>query len=305
MANLQSESLNGVITFVTAARCASFTEASEILGISKSAVGKAIARLEARLDVKLFHRTTRKISLTADGEAYFLACSNALNEISSAESSLGSSSLNPSGRLRIDMPVAYGKRVILPILIDIAQDYPDLEYTVTFTDHLIDPIDEGVDLAIRLGDLGSTSGLVAKKIYSERWLICGSPTYFSQHDKPKNLGELSQHKCIVGYRRNQPLTWKVNQNGENSRISPPATYQLGDGDAIIQTTLSGLGLCQMPETILKPHIERGELISVLEEYCCDPVNVYAVWPQTAHLRPKVRHVVDVLVDLGHKGALRA
>ncbi len=300
---MQAESLNGIITFVTAARSSSFTEASEKLGISKSAVGKAIIRLEERLGVKLFHRTTRKISLTADGEAYFLACSSALSEITNAENNLGSASMVPSGRLRIDMPVAYGRQVILPILINIGKEYPELEYTITFTDHLIDPIEEGVDLAIRLGDLGSTSGLVAKKIFSERWLICGTREYFKNYSQPVDLDGLNQHHCIVGYRRNQPLPWKIHRNRQDERISPPATYQIGDGEAIIKTCLADLGLCQMPESLLKPHIESGHLIPVLEEYCNSSVNVYAVWPQTAHLRPKVRHVVDVLEEMGKKGDL--
>lgn len=156
------DSFQGVITFVTAARSNSFTEAAERMGISKSAVGKSIARLEGRLGVQLFHRTTRRISLTADGDAYFFACSTALEEIGAAESGLGPGAREPSGRLRVDMPVAFGRRVVAPLLFEIANKYPALQLNMTFSDHLVDPIEEGIDLLVRYGELKDTSGLVAR-----------------------------------------------------------------------------------------------------------------------------------------------
>ena len=140
------DSFQGVITFIVAARSSSFTQAAERLGLSKSAVGKAIARLEERLGTQLFHRTTRRISLTADGEAYFVACSTALEEIGAAESGLGPGGAEPSGRLRVDIPVAFGRRVVAPLLFEIANKYPALQLSLTFSDHLVDPIEEGIDL---------------------------------------------------------------------------------------------------------------------------------------------------------------
>lgn len=139
---LPVESLNGLVTFVTTARAGTFTEAAEALGISRSAVGKAIARLEVRLGVRLFHRTTRRISLTTDGEAYYASCAAALDEISAAEACLGSAAHLPSGRLRIDMPSSFGRLVVMPVLLKLCQQYPDLQLTVTFTDHFVDPIEE-------------------------------------------------------------------------------------------------------------------------------------------------------------------
>lgn len=137
------DSFQGVITFMVAARSHSFTEAADQLGLSKSAVGKAIARLEARLGTQLFHRSTRRLSLTADGEAYLSACTAALDEIAAAESGMGTGDREPSGRLRVDMPVAFGRRVVAPLLFEIATKYPALHLNMTFSDHLIDPIEEG------------------------------------------------------------------------------------------------------------------------------------------------------------------
>jgi DNA-binding transcriptional LysR family regulator len=299
----QVESFSGILIFVTAAKSRSFTDAAEQLGLTKSAVGKAIAKLEERLGAQLFHRTTRSISLTADGEAYFAACASALDEISTAETALGPSLQRPVGRLRIDMPAAFGRRILVPILLDIARKHPDLQFTMTFSDHLIDPIEEGVDLVVRFGELESSSGLVARRLTSQRMVIAASPSYLAQRGTPHTLEDLQGHSCILGYRRGQPLSWRVKVNGEHRRISPPATHQISDGDSIVVAAIAGMGLCQMPMSLLRPHLESGALVSVLDEISSDFIDVHAVWPKVAHLRPKVRHVVDTLVELAAQGKL--
>ncbi|CAB3691638.1 LysR family transcriptional regulator [Paraburkholderia rhynchosiae] len=299
----QVDTFSGILIFVTAAKSRSFTDAAEELGLTKSAVGKAIAKLEDRLGAQLFHRTTRSISLTADGDAYFAACASALDEISTAETALGPGNQRPVGRLRIDMPAAFGRRILVPILLDIARKHPDLQFTMTFSDHLIDPIEEGVDLVIRFGELESSSGLVARRLTSQRMVIAASPDYLAQRGTPTRLEDLKNHSCILGYRRGQPLSWRVNVNGEPHRISPPATYQISDGDSIVEAALAGLGLCQMPMSLLRPHLESGALLSALEDISSDFIDVHAVWPKVAHLRPKVRHVVDTFIELAEQGKL--
>ena len=297
------ESLSGITTFVAAARAQSFTDAAEGLGISKSAVGKSIARLEERLGVKLFHRTTRQISLTTDGEAFFAACTTALDEIADAEAILCSRSHKPSGRLRIDMPVAFGRRVMVPILMQIGKEYPDLQFALTFSDHIIDPIEEGLDLVIRFGEVKDSSDLVARKLTAQRWVVIASPEYLKKRSAPNTVEEIQGHCAIVGYRRGQPLSWRFNQEGKPVRVAPPATHQIGDGEAMIELALAGMGLCQMPLSLVRHYIESGRLMTVLDNFTTDPVGVYAVWPKVAHLRPKVRYVVDTLVELGKKGEL--
>ncbi|TCK32574.1 LysR family transcriptional regulator [Paraburkholderia sp. BL8N3] len=299
----QVETFSGIVIFVTAAKSRSFTDAAEQLGLTKSAVGKAIAKLEERLGAQLFHRTTRSISLTADGEAYFAACASALDEISTAETAIGPGHQRPVGRLRIDMPAAFGRRILVPILLDIGRKHPDLQFTMTFSDHLIDPIEEGVDLVIRFGEIESTGGLVARRLTSQRMVIAASPEYLARRGTPRHLEDLKHHACIVGYRRGLPLSWRVHINGESSRISPPATHQISDGDSIVAAALAGMGLCQMPMSLLRPHLESGELRSALDDLSSDLIDVHAVWPKVAHLRPKVRHVVDAFVELAERGRL--
>ncbi|OCR27071.1 LysR family transcriptional regulator [Pseudomonas syringae] len=291
------DSFQGVLTFVMAARSNSFTEAAGRLGVSKSAVGKSIARLEERLGVQLFHRSTRRISLTADGDAYFIACSNALEEIGAAESGLGPGTREPSGRLRVDMPVAFGRRVVAPLLFEIADKYPALQLNMTFSDHLVDPIEEGIDLLIRFGELKDTHGLVARRLARQRWAICAAPSYLKRFGVPDTLEDLNRHHCIVGHRRGQPLSWRVREGQKSVRYSPPATHQIGDGEAMILAAVAGIGLCQMPRCLFNDDIEAGRLVEVLGGYEPEPVEVHAVWPKVSHLRPKVRYVVDELVRL--------
>jgi DNA-binding transcriptional LysR family regulator len=297
------ESLSGIATFVTVARASSFTEAGERLGISKSAVGKAVSRLEDRLGVKLFHRTTRHLSLTADGEAYFAVCAQALEGIAEAEGSLGSRALEPAGRLRVDMPAAFGRKVMLPILLEIGKAYPALQLTLTFTDHVIDLLEEGVDLAIRFGALEDSSDLVARKLTSHRWVICATPGYLRQYGKPRTLDDVAAHRCIVGYRRGRPLAWHLIEGGVPTRFAPPPTYQISDGEAMVDAALAGMGLCQMPLVLFRQHIAARQLVTVLDGYTTQEVDVHAVWPRTSHLRPKVRHLVDKLLELAQQGKL--
>jgi DNA-binding transcriptional LysR family regulator len=297
------ESLSGIATFVAVARAASFTQAGDMLGISKSAVGKAVARLEQRLGVKLFHRTTRRLALTADGEAYFAVCARALEGIAEAEGSLGTLLLVPAGRLRVDMPAAFGRKVMLPVLLDIGRAYPGLQMTLTFTDDVIDLVEEGVDLAIRFGTMEDSSDLVARRLTSHRWVICAAPDYLAQCGAPHTLADVAAHRCIVGYRRGRPLAWHVSEDGKPTRLAPPPTYQISDAEAMIDAALAGVGLCQMPLALLRTHIDAGKLVTVLDDATARQIDVHAVWPRTAHLRPKVRHVVDTLVKLGSEGRL--
>jgi DNA-binding transcriptional LysR family regulator len=296
------EPLHGIRTFVTAAKLGSFTAAAVELGIGKSAVGKSIARLEERLRVKLFHRTTRRLVLTADGEAYFATCTNALTDIAAMEETLSSRSDIPSGRLRIDLPAAYGRKVILPVLLKMVKNYPGLELITTFSDHLIDPIEEAVDLLVRFGEVKESGDLVARSLGQQKLVVCASPGYLQVAGIPSSIGSLREHKCIVGYRRGQPLSWSLlDAQNAVTRIAPPPTHQMGDGEAILAAALAGCGLCQLPAFLVDEDIAGGRLTPVLEELGTS-VELKLIWPKTKHVLPKVRRVVDELVALHQNNA---
>lgn len=298
---LPVESLNGLVTFVTTARANTFTEAAESLGLSRSAVGKAIARLETRLGVRLFHRTTRRISLTADGQAYYASCATALEEIASAEACLGSASHLPAGRLRIDMPSSFGRLIVLPVLLRICSEHPDLQLTLTFTDHFVDPAEEGIDLLIRFGGLEHAQHLVARRLGRQRLITCASPGYLQAHGVPRTIEDLHAHRSIVGFRHGQPVAWRIGPEDEHAPFIPSGTHQLSDGDAVIQAAIAGLGICQMPGFLVQRHLEAGTLQVVLAQCTQQHIDIHALWPQTRHLRPKVRHVVDELSRLAAQG----
>jgi DNA-binding transcriptional LysR family regulator len=302
----QLDQFSGIIAFVETANLASFTAAGDKLGITKSAVGKSVARLEERLGTKLLHRTTRKLTLTPDGEAYLASCRHALQEIGSAEDSIAAKNQQLAGRLRIDAPAAWGRQFLLPILATVTRNHPGLTLSLSLTDRIIDPVEEGVDLAVRFGETKDTSGLITRKLTEQRAMIVAAPKYLEERGYPSTVEDLQDHDCIVGFRRDIPNTWRVRSaNGGVLRITPPATHEIGDGAAIVDAAVSGLGLAQMPSSLLDDHLRAGRLVSVLDQIATVGVGVYAVWPKNRHLLPRVKHVVQVLADSGRAGMLGA
>jgi DNA-binding transcriptional LysR family regulator len=298
------EQLSGIICFVEAGTLLSFTAAADKLGMTKSAVGKSVARLEERLGVKLLHRSTRKLTLTPDGEAYLASCRHALEEIGSAESALAAKSQQLAGRLRIDAPAAWGRQILLPVLAKIVKHHPGLTLSLSLTDRIIDPIEEGVDLAIRFGETKSTTGLITRKLTEQRALIVASPGYLKSRGSPETIEALQEHDCIVGFRRDIPNAWRVRtSDGLVQRVTPPATHEIGDGAAIVDAAVAGLGLAQMPSSLVADHIAAGRLVSVLDEFAGAKVEISALWASTKQLLPRVRHVVEILVEEGRRGNL--
>jgi DNA-binding transcriptional LysR family regulator len=303
---METDPLAGVTVFVTAARARTFTQAAAQLGLTKSAVGKAVARLEERLGFKLFHRTTRVTTLTTDGEAYLVACTAAIAEIRASQSALGANPQRLSGRLHIDMPVAFGRRVLLPVLMEIARPHPDLGLTLTFTDATSDLLQDGVDLAIRVGALPDSGDLVARHLVTQQRIICAAPAYLSAYGTPQTLAEVHGHRCIVGTRQGPPLVWWINGGTtrmDEQRFTPPATHQLSDGEAMVTAAVGGLGLAQLPVSLVREQINDGRLVQVLPSCSGAGVEVHAVWPRQSHLNPRLRYVIDRLLDQAAQGRL--
>lgn len=300
----KTDNLGGITAFVTTAQMGSFTAAAERLGLTKSAVGKSVGRLEERLGLKLFQRSTRKLSLTPDGERFLNSCQDAIDILEQAEAELTSHIKHPSGRLRIDLPAAFGRKRILPLLLDILRGNPELALTVTFSERFIDPIEEGIDLFIRIGELADSSGLIARRLTTQKLVLCASPDYLLYHGEPEVPDDLTQHQCIVGFRRNQPKTWLLKDSeGKNFRFTPPPTHELGDGDAMLTGVLSGCGLSQLPLWLVGEYLATGELKEVMSQYAGGEVPINALWPKSRQLLPKIRHVVDRLLHAAEDGLL--
>ena len=293
----------GVTVFVAVARAGSFTKAADKLGLTKSAVGKGIARLEERLGLKLFHRTTRLTRLTADGEAYLVACVSAIDEITAAQTALSSHNQVLSGRLHIDMPVAFGRRVLLPVLMDIVRPHPNIQLTLTFTDATSDLLRDDVDLAIRFGGLADSGQLVARRLVVQPRVICASPAYLREHGTPSSLADVSGHRCVVGTTNGPPQVWFVRDGAQETKFTPPATHQLSDGEAMVDAAVAGLGLVQLPLSLLREKLQTGLLQEVLFDHRGAGVEVHALWPHRAQLSPRLRYVVDQLLECAAQGRL--
>jgi len=295
--------LAGVAVFVAAARAGGFALAARRLGTTRSAVGKAIARLEARLGVALFRRTTRATRLTAEGESYLAACAAAMDGIEAAQAAFRPGRRGLVGPIHISMPVAFGRRVLLPILTEIARPHPGLRLNLTFTDATSDLLRDEVDLAIRFGTLADSSHLVARHLASQDRVICAAPAYLRAHGAPRGLAELRGHRCIVGSAKGPPTAWVVREGAAERRITPPATHRLSDGEAIVDAAAAGLGLCQMPASLVRDRLSAGTLEAVLRDVSTVPVEIHAVRHREAVPGPRVRHVVDQLVAYAARGRL--
>lgn len=300
---ISTESFSSIIHFVTAANSGSFTEAAEQLGVSKSAIGKSIQRLELNLGVLLFHRTTRKISLTTEGEAYLASCQSALETLQMAEMALRSKLTEPTGIVRIDLPAAFGRSVMMPVLMDMTKRYPHLKLTITFNDRIIDPLDIGFDLAIRFGQVKDTTDLIARKLNDQQLIICASPDYLATYGTPDTPADLQHHRCILAWRGGAPLSWLIrNEDGKDIRLKPTPFHQISDGDAMIDACIAGAGLIQFPEALLRPHIQNGTLVPLLAGYNPAPTGLNVIWPRARHLLPGVRFIIDELINLAAQKA---
>jgi LysR family transcriptional regulator, regulator for bpeEF and oprC len=284
------QDLRSLAIFVKVAERQSFVRAATDLGITQSGVSNAISRLEQRLGTRLLARTTRRVSLTEHGAAFFERCRQALAALEEAELVLKDSQLEPSGNLRIDMPVSFGRLKVVPLLGPFQAKYPNIKLRVTFTDRYIDLIEEGVDVCMRLGPLHDSS-LIAR-----RFKVAGSPRYFAKFGKPKRIEDLTDHNCLAFTFRETRLArpWRFMQEGVEKSLTPNGGMSFSDGAAVCDAACAGYGLAQLQDYFADPAIVQGKLVSVLDRFKPMIEPVWLVYPQTGHLTPTVRVFVDFM-----------
>ncbi|MCY1078286.1 LysR family transcriptional regulator [Archangium lansingense] len=290
------ERFSGVLAFVQAAEAGSFALAAERMGLSRSAVGKSIARLETHLGTRLFLRTTRRQSLTEDGQAFYERCVRALAELEAGTAALDSGRRAPTGRLRVSAPVMFGRHCAAPLLWELAQQHPGLEVEISFSDRVVDLIEDGYDLAVRVAPLADHAGLTARRLGAQEMLVCAAPAYLARHGHPATLAELDGHTAVV-YGRNgisKPWRFPDGQGGEKI-VSVPSRLRFDDVETIADAAVQGAGLAWLPCWLVAEHLRDGRLVAVLEQERRYGNEVYAVWPQNKHLPSKVRAAIDVLV----------
>lgn len=290
-----TDRLNGISAFVEAAEAGSFALAAERMRLTRSAVGKSIARLEKRLGVRLFQRTTRSQSLTEDGQAYYERCVRALAELDAGVLALDSGKSEPFGRLRVSVPVLLGRHCVAPVLLELGRQYPRLSIEISFNDHVVDLVEEGYDLAVRIGNLPDSSTLVARRLGSQSMLICASPSYLAEHGKPASIDELSKHIGIVYGRSGRIAPWKIiNSEGQLLKLQIDHRLAFDDLQAITDAAVTGVGLAWLPCWLMAKHARAGELESVLDCENIQATEIYAVWPQSHYLPSKTRAAIEAL-----------
>ncbi|SHK49047.1 LysR family transcriptional regulator [Halomonas caseinilytica] len=283
-----------VEAFIEVVRLGAFNAAAERLRVSSSHVSRLVSQLENQLDTPLLYRTTRRIRLTEAGRLYYQHCHHLFDGFREAEAAVKELQTRPSGLLGLTCATTFGERYLAPLVHDFMRFHPQLEVRMHFTNRRVDIIDEGFDIAIRMGTLQDSS-LIARRLCERREYVVGSPDYFTHYGQPHALSELARHRCLVGTRDH----WRFDVNGVRREIRIDGPWRGNSGPALLDAALKGLGLAQLPDYYVDEHLARGELISVLDAYRHDDTAVWAVYPRHRHRSPKVRQFLDYLVaELG-------
>ena len=281
--------------FVAVVDAGSFVRAANALDISKTAVSRLVGDLEVRLGTRLLHRTTRKLSLTPEGEVFHERCRQVLDEVAEAEAELTARSGEAVGRLRINVPVTFGLLHLAPLWPAFMAMHPKVELDITLADRLVDLVDEGYDLAVRIARL-QPSSLVSRQLSSTRLVLCASPEYLRRHGTPVHPAELTRHAVIAYTLLSTGDCWEFEGPQGPVRVTIAPLMRTNSGDTCCAAALQHRGLVLQPTFLVGPHLASGALVEVLPEYRSIELGVFAVYPSRKHLTPKVRVLIDFLVE---------
>lgn len=284
--------------FVQVVDTGSFTKAAEQMQLPKATVSTLVQSLENALAVKLLHRTTRHVSVTSDGAVYYERVLRILGEVRDAEESLSRERASPSGRLRIDVATGVANEILIPALPDFFARYPDIVLEMGCGDRTVDLIEEGVDCAIRGGVLPD-SNLIARRVGVLHFVTAATPAYLARRGLPRHPSELAGHVCVNYFssKTGKVFDWDFVRGDEEVRVQLPGQLAVNDSTAYINAGLAGLGIIQMANYSMQPHVEQGRLQLLLEDWSSSPLPVHVVYPQNRHLSAKVRVFVEWVADL--------
>ncbi|EME5081432.1 LysR family transcriptional regulator [Klebsiella aerogenes] len=288
------DKLRGMETFVAVVECGSFTGAAARLEMSAVMVGKYIALLEGQLGTRLLERNTRRQSLTDAGRVYFDEARRVLEQVANAERSVERLRLAPAGTLRVSAPVSFGASIIAPLTASFLQAWPEVRVELDLTNRMVDLVDEGIDLAIRIGDIQRTD-LVAKYLAPYRMAICAAPDYLARHGTPQTPADLAGHQCLshaVWTARNE---WRLPGAAEEVRWKRDAVLRCNDGYALRMAAVAGAGLLLQPEVLLAEDLANGRLVRILQNYTPEPRPIHLLWRQDLRPLPKLTRFVEHLL----------
>jgi len=278
---------------VAVVKSGSFSLASERLGMTKSAVSKRISRLEDNLGTRLFHRSTRKLTLSEAGEQF---SDYACNALFVAQQGIDAATLHqgkPKGTLKINAPMTFSRLHLVPHLKEFLELYPDIKVVLSMDDKLVEMIEGGYDVGIRIGDLKDSS-LIAKKLAKCNSIICAAPEYIEKHGFPSTPNDLKTHNCIYYSLFQAGVEWTFFHRDEKFKIEPKGNFMVNNSDAICEMLLQGLGICQMPTFIVQNYLNTGRLTQILHQYRLPEHNIFAIYPERRHVPEKVRVFIDFI-----------
>lgn len=287
--------LTGLEVFAKVAATGSFSAAGRAMGLSQSMVTKHIAALEGRLGVKLFHRTTRRLSITDAGRNYLEAATRVLTDLEAADGAVAAERFEPRGLLRVNVPVSFGTRQIAPLLPEFAARYPRVTVELGLNDRFVDLAEEGWDLAIRIGRL-SDSSLIARRIATGRAVVCAAPSYLAAHGRPTRVTELTHHNCLLYTLKREASIdrWLFGKNREIS-VAVSGNLRASNGDALCAAAIAGQGLIYEPTFLVADDLRAGTLVSLkLDHPTIEFAGIYAVYLPGPNPAPKVRAFIDFL-----------
>jgi LysR family transcriptional regulator for bpeEF and oprC len=295
--------LEQLVAFAATARHGSFAAAAREQGVVPSTLAKAVARLERELGARLFHRTTRQVRLSPDGERLYQRCQRVLAEVEALRAEASGASAAATGELLISAPVFYGKRFVLPILATLAQRHPVLRLDVRLTDQNQDLVREGIDLAVRIGHLRDSS-LVARRVDRQFLVLCASPGYLAAHGVPRRVDDLDRHHAIAfrlpSTGRDRP--WQFRQRGAVVELPPKARVRINETEGVVEAIKLGLGICQLPDNVVQGEMARGEIVEVLASHRPPSMPISLVYASGRLLPARVRVAIDALDALRRRGS---
>lgn len=288
--------LDALKAFVKVAETQSFSEAAARLGASKSALSRQVSALEAELGARLFHRTTRSLTLTEAGRGYLERVSQILADLAQADESVTALQAAPRGRLRVNAPLSFGFLHLAPLLPEFLARCPELEVDVAMNDRFVDLVEEGFDVAVRIGALADSS-LIVRRLAPIRRVICASPAYLAAHGTPATPTDLQDHQCLLNTNLAPGREWRfATPEGRPIAVHVGGRLSMNNGDALRVAALRGLGLVDLPTFIVGRDLQSGALVSLLDAYVPQTMALHAVYPHARHLSPKVRVFIDFLAE---------
>lgn len=286
-----------LVAFAQAAKHGSFARAARELGLSPSAVAKSVVRLEQHLRLRLFQRTTRRVTLTQEGAALYERSRRVLEELSALELSAAGATQSPTGVLRVDAPLFYGRQVLVPAAAALAQRYDGLGLDLRLSDRFADVIGEGLDAVLRVGQIAD-SGLVALPIGEQQLRVYGAPAYFKRRRAPGAPADLDGHACVVFRNptsgRERP--WDFRVQGRRVTVQPKARYVIDDGEGLVRAAVAGLGLIQVPDYMAEAAVRARHLRETLADFRPEPMPISLVYPSRRQVPARVRALIDALTS---------